>query len=737
MDEINLHRKATRMEGGEIMKRPLKVLFVEDSRADAQLLRFALEEEGFELGDRRVYQLATMNEALDEQQWDVILCDFSMPRFSALDALGLLRQKGLDTPFIVVSGTIGEEMAVEMMRAGAHDYLLKDKLTRLGEAIRREMREAESRKKRRRAEAGIKHLNRVLRAIRGVNRFIVRERDPQRLIQQACCNLVETRGYGAAWIAVFDDARDTVLTAEAGCGEAFAEVAEQLRNGKLPHCGEAALQSPDVLVLDDPRTACDHCPLRDSRGDHGGFAVRLENKGRVYGLLSVHLPSLFVENEEETALFSEIASDLAFALRHLEVEEQREQMQTSLAQSDRLASMGMLAAGVAHEINNPLTYMVYNLDCLNDTLPGLLSALGECVDVMDRRPGEGPREALTGLDRKLLRPDMLEDTLAQFKDVLQGTHRIKDIARSLGTFSRVEEDRLVPVDLMDCIEAAVNMVNNEIKYRARLVKERGEISPIVANDGKLSQVFLNLLVNATHAIEDGDVEGNEIRVRTWQEGQEVCAEVRDTGKGIASESIPHLFKPFFTTKDIGVGTGLGLPISKNIIEGYGGRIEVTTEVGVGTSFVVRLPTKYREPTAEVEVSVQDDTEPEVRRRILIVDDEASIRKAIKRVLRAHEVIEAACGEEAMRILEGDHDYDLVLCDMMIPRVSGLDLHQWLAANNPQLAAKVIFITGGAFTPRAREYLEKVDNLLLEKPFDVMSLVQIVGDRVRASRKSSN
>jgi PAS domain S-box-containing protein len=416
---------------------------------------------------------------------------------------------------------------------------------------------------------------------------------------------------------------------------------------------------------------------------------------------------------------------------------ERMRFQAQIAQSDRLASMGMLAAGVAHEINNPLSYVLYNLASLDDDLPRIAAAWKRCVSEATDRLGRGAWVALLGSDRDLLAPAMLDDVLERFNDALHGTRRIKDIARGLATFSRVEQDRLVQVDLSEVIEAAIDMVFNEIKYRARLVKEYGKVATIAANDGRLSQVFLNLLINATHAIEEGDQEGNEIRVRTWQQGDEVFAEVRDTGSGIAPKDLPHLFEPFFTTKAIGVGTGLGLSISKNIVESYRGRIEVTSTLGKGTSFVVRLPvsssTASTGPRAAASPRMASPAHPGAGGRILIVDDEPGIRAAMVRMLLGNQVVEACSGEEARKILEGDQAFDVILCDMMMPTMSGVDLHEWILQEHPALADQLVFITGGAFTPKARDHLAAVSNVRLEKPFDVDTLRQVVAKMILAAR----
>jgi len=328
----------------------------------------------------------------------------------------------------------------------------------------------------------------------------------------------------------------------------------------------------------------------------------------------------------------------------------------------------------------------------------------------------------------------LDDMVTRFRDVLGGTQRIREVTRGLGTFSRVERDELVSVGLNQVLELAVQMARNEIKYRARLVKELGDVPKVMGTEGRLSQVFLNLLINATHAIEEGAVEGNEIRVSTWQREGEVFAQVKDTGCGIPRDHLDRLFEPFFSTKEVGKGSGLGLPISQTIVETCGGRITVESEPGVGTKFTVMLPaagevkSKEKPPDAEGEAESASG-------RILVVDDEEPIRVAMERMLSHHETVGASSGAEAKEILEDDAAFDLILCDMMMPEFSGMDLHKWLREAHPFLAQHLIFITGGAFTPKAREYLGSVENNRIEKPFDMKKLIQRVDERVKRSKEA--
>jgi signal transduction histidine kinase/CheY-like chemotaxis protein len=407
-------------------------------------------------------------------------------------------------------------------------------------------------------------------------------------------------------------------------------------------------------------------------------------------------------------------------------------LEAQLAQTDRLSSMGMLAAGVAHEINNPLAYVLYNLESLAEDLPDLLRTMRHVQGRISKR-SKAPGDT-NGLDdaAQQMNPMMLDDITQRFEHARSGAVRIRDIARGLATFSRVDEDKLVPVSLAHVIDVATNMAFNEVKYRARLVKDYGKTPMVLASEGRLSQVFLNLIINATHAIEEGDVDRNEIRVRTWVEGDKVFAEIRDTGKGIALEHLDKLFEPFFTTKELGTGSGLGLAITKNIIASYGGSITVSSELGRGTCFKVCLPALDKD-SPRPERHVERKPSNPARGRILVVDDEEGIRIAIKQMLRDHETVDAASGAEAKSRLEADQNFDLILCDMMMPDVSGMAFHEWLSKRNERLAGQLVFMTGGVFTPKGREYLSKMDNLRIEKPFDRAYLKKLVGDLVRLAK----
>lgn len=373
---------------------------------------------------------------------------------------------------------------------------------------------------------------------------------------------------------------------------------------------------------------------------------------------------------------------------------ERKRLQARLAQNDRLASMGLLAAGVAHEINNPLAYVLSNVESLAQELPSL---------------GVGPAER-----------GHLDGLVEHAQGALEGSERIRKISRALSTFARVEREVMEPVELNRALEMAVTLAGNELKYRARLIKDLSPLPPVLASEGKLTQVFVNLLINAAQAIAEGHVEENTITVRSWSRDGQVFAEVADTGRGIAPENLERVFEPFFTTRQAGGGSGLGLALCKNLMAEFNGELSVTSVLGQGTRFLVRLAASAQAlPPQSPAASLPA---PAARGRILVVDDERLIREVMRRLLgRDHEVTTAASGQEAQALIQGGAHFDLVLCDLMMPEMSGMALHAWMTEHSPALARRVVFVSGGAFTPSASAYLESVDNLELHKPVDPAEL----------------
>jgi CheY-like chemotaxis protein len=274
------------------------------------------------------------------------------------------------------------------------------------------------------------------------------------------------------------------------------------------------------------------------------------------------------------------------------------------------------------------------------------------------------------------------------------------------------------------------MAWNEIRHRARLTKDYGAVSQVLANDARLGQVFLNLLVNAAQAIPEGHAAENEIRIVTRMIGPQVAIEVHDTGAGMPAAVLQKLFTPFFTTKPVGVGTGIGLSICHRIISGLGGEIQVESQVGKGTLFRVLLPAAP--PTTRPAVSEVSPTPSASPRRgkILVVDDEQMILKAIRLTLaREHDVTGVVSGAIALEKIAGGERFDVILCDLMMPQMNGMELHARLLTLAPDQAQRIVFMSGGPFTTGAAAFLDDASKVVLEKPFDAARLRGVVNQRL--------
>jgi PAS domain S-box-containing protein len=380
---------------------------------------------------------------------------------------------------------------------------------------------------------------------------------------------------------------------------------------------------------------------------------------------------------------------------------QREREQLQLA--ERMASLGTLAAGVAHEINNPLTYVVANVGFAAESVSELAALAGA-------------RGAGVAGD--------VRDALAEAR---AGALRVRDIVRDLKTFSRADDEREGPVDLRAVLESCLNMARNEIRHRARLAVDLAETPPVTGNEGRLGQVFLNLLLNAAQAIPEGQAERHEVRVSLRRlDGARVAVEVQDTGCGIDHEVLPRIFDPFFTTKPVGQGTGLGLSICHRIVTAMGGEVVVESEPGRGTTFRVVLPSSAPPVAPAVDASV---AAARPRRRVLVVDDEPVLVSSIRRLLaRHHDVTAFGDPRAALAHVALDAGYDVLLCDVLMPGMTGLELHARLREVAPRLAAATIFMTGGAFTPQAAAELDASRLPRIDKPFSPEQLLELIAQR---------
>lgn len=447
----------------------------------------------------------------------------------------------------------------------------------------------------------------------------------------------------------------------------------------------------DVFHSDEEAVVSDRIRAPAASPAHELFPLRWRCKSGGYRSTEANAATIDVDGAPAVVV---VAADVT----------ERAEFQHQLLQRDRMAALGTLSAGVAHEINNPLTFLLVNLEHVLRRLR-VASASNDPIAELS----SGASGGLAGMVQSL-------------QQAVEGANRVRQIVRDLSTFAQGNIEQRGMVDVRGIVESANQMAWHEIRHRARLVKSLAEVPPVEANEARLGQVFLNLLVNAAQAIPEGQADRHEIRVstRTDEMGNAVV-EVTDTGMGIAPENLPRIFDPFFTTK--GDGTGLGLSISHGTIKALGGDIHVTSAPGRGTTFRVVLPPA--KPWRRAAPASTREMRPTSPRRVLVIDDERLVGEAIARSLAEENDVEVAtdANQALPRIVSGK--YDVVLCDLMMPVMTGMDLYAEVVRRAPRLVGRLVFMTGGAFTPRARAFLESVANPCLEKPLDTSKLRSLV------------
>jgi PAS domain S-box-containing protein len=371
--------------------------------------------------------------------------------------------------------------------------------------------------------------------------------------------------------------------------------------------------------------------------------------------------------------------------------------QEKLVQSEKLAAAGQLAAGVGHEINNPLSFVIGNIHFALEQLSGLSP---------EQPVGQSLHESLDAL-----------------REAGVGAERIRGIVMDLKRFARADESLMGPVDVQQALEFSLSMALPHIRHRAQVERRYSPVPKVLGNEAKLGQVFLNLMINAADAMPEGDVARNRLTLTTRMEDDRVVVEVSDTGRGMTPEVLERAFEPFFTTKSVGSGTGLGLSICLGLVQGMKGELTATSRPGVGSTFRVVLP-PATEPartfTPIAAVTAKD------RKRVLVVDDEPGIAAVFRRIIgRSHEVVVAQSGREALALLERDDGFDRIFCDLMMADLTGMDVYEALAQWRPDCLERFVFMTGGSFTDRARTFLQTVPMPRIDKPFEPSLIRELV------------
>jgi signal transduction histidine kinase len=387
-------------------------------------------------------------------------------------------------------------------------------------------------------------------------------------------------------------------------------------------------------------------------------------------------------------------------LRDVTDERRREELERRLGHADRLASIGQLAAGVAHEVNNPSAAVVLNLSLLRD------SAL-ESPNLEERR------EFITQV----------------VQESLDGMERIRRIVQDLRSFARRDAEEVEWVQLNELVSAACNITANEVRHRARLEQELGNVPMIPARPSKLGQVLVNLIMNAAQSISPG-TRSDFVRVSTRTDAAKVIIAVEDTGMGVPANIEDRIFEPFFTTKPRDIGTGLGLAIARQIVREHGGELDFSSRRGGGTCFRARIPLETGLSVLEPGPHAPPSPSRGRRGRVLVVDDEEPVLRAIHRALRReHDIVLAQGGIEAERVLRTDANFDLVLCDVVMPDLDGGRLHDHVREFAPDVAERFVFVSGGAFTPDAKSFVARSGLRFYDKPIDPEILQNLIAEAV--------
>ncbi|WP_088889135.1 hybrid sensor histidine kinase/response regulator [Leptolyngbya ohadii] len=636
------------------MNAHLRVLVVEDSEDDMLLVLRELRRGGCTLEHVRVETPEEMQIALDRQTWDVVIADYTLPTFSAPEALKLLQRHQQDLPFIIVSGTIEEETAVAAMKAGAHDYITKSRLARLVPAVERELREAKERQKRKQAERAL------------------RESEDQ--FRQLVENMPET----VFWIS--DPDTSQLLYISPAYEQIWGRSCESLSSN--PKEWLEAIHPRDQARVRgsyfEQTLVCTYDEeYRITRPDGSvrwihdrGFPIRDDN-GTPYRVIG-------------------IATDVT----------ERKQLEAQFYRAQRLESLGTLASGIAHDLNNVFTPII---------------GIAQLLQLKDA--------SLNGETRKVQELIKLIEESAK-----RGAKMVKQIL----TFSKGTGDKSTPVQiaplLQEVIKVAQSTFPKSIKVRVDMAKH--PLKLVSADATQLNQVLMNLCVNARDAMPEGGVLTLSVEQFNVDEifaqmnpdakvGSYLTITVADTGTGIAPEIRDRIFDPFFTTKPLNQGTGLGLSTTLGIVKSYGGFVQVFSEVGQGSQFKIYLPIMQGiiKEAEQPKTNLQGNGE-----LILIVDDDPAVRQVNQTVIENHhyQTILAKDGIEAIALYAKHKDeISLVLIDMMLPNMDGITAIRTLRKMNSEVP--VIAVSGLSSYKEAA--FAAGTEVFLEKPYTIEDLLQ--------------
>jgi len=758
---------------------PLRLLLVEDSESDAGVLRLELRRAGFAVQMTRVDDAPDFIDALNAGEvWDLIIADFNLPSFDGLAALEIYHRYSLDVPFFLVSGTVGEEVAVTAMRAGAHDYFIKDNLVRLGAAVRRELRDAELRRESRRdhdrlveseqrfteifrnspvpimvtslddgtiidinqavvdmlgfpreevlgrqtpqfgAWAGPEDrrafVDEILRTGRAqtIERTIL-AKDGRRVTIVVYFNVIELDREKRLVVTMLDisarkHAEDTLRESE----ERFRHLVEDSSELILEVAtdGTVLYASPNHEVITGRRpedlvgtSAFAHVHPEDlpavlrqfqARDASGLFRNRfgdgswhwLEASGRSFRLQS---------GEERGVIVSRDVTE------RIRAEETRKHLEEQLRQAQRLEALGTLAGGIAHDFNNILTAII----------------------------------AFTDLARMEI--DRPSAVLAHLAEVRLAGDRARDLVKQILAFSRKQKHERQATRIQVVVHEALKLLRSTLPATIEIAARIDESAPTVLGDpSQIHQVLMNLGTNAAHAMRErtGRLDlvldvveadtGMLGRIPELTPGRYVRVTVGDTGHGMRPETLKRIFEPFFTTKVPGEGTGLGLAVCHGIMRDHDGAITVRSQAGEGSTFELFFPAQVAETPATQATSVEM---PLGRgERILVIDDETPICSSMKFILSRLGYVVTTSSDPVAAVEQFRADpggFDLVLTDLTMPRMTGIDVARTVLELRPDLPVLLTSGFSASWTPEAVRALGVRD--LVAKPVSLPVLAGLL------------
>jgi len=645
------------------MNEILHILLVEDNPGDEDFIREILPETGqVSFAIECVPRLSEALTRLRSGGIEVILLDLNLPDCKGLDTFRKSRGAVPYIPIIVLTGINDEETAVAAVREGAQDYLIKGQV--IGNILVRAIRYALERK--------------------NVEKSLRESEEKLKTLFEIVPMGVSVLGAERKFLYV-NPALERILDISR----------EGLFRGDYKN---RTYLRPDGTLMPAEEYASIRA-IKEQREVHNVETGIVKENGTVIWTSVSAVPVAF--------------SDWRVVIVTSDITE-RKRIEQMVLQSEKMASIGTLAAGVAHEINNPIGYIYSNLKTMEnyaETLQKHLDTTKQIIIEYARKKGDNELlNTFEQLHTNFQISFYFNDMMSAIRESLEGVEKVKKIVLDLKDVSRAEKYEIKPANINEAIEKTLNIVWNELKYKAEVVKDLGQLPDIECDIQRMTQVFINILVNAAQAIE----KQGKITIKTYIAHNNVCIQISDTGKGISKSDLSRIFDAFFTTKEPGQGTGLGLTIALKIIQEHKGTITVSSEVGKGTTFSILLPVEREKPIHT--------------HKVLVVDDDEDCRLSLAKEIQFYNpAITTMTAKDGFEVGEMYNTFqpEVVILDITMPGMDGFEVCRKITSSEMDNKAKVIMITGYDGEDLKRKSFEAGAIQFLEKPIHLEKLFEIL------------